>query len=90
MNQKLRDLEWNKDQEIKILQKNFAKLKEDGDQVKITSIQDIEKIKEEVSDRYKAEMSAKNMELLRLERMYTEKIDDLQKEVSKLHVQLDQ
>jgi len=90
MNQKLRDLEWNKDQEIKILQKNLAKLKEDGQQVKIASIQDIEKIKEEVSDRYKVEMSAKNMELLRLERMYTEKIDDLQKEVSKLHVQLDQ
>lgn len=35
-------------------------------------------------------MGAKNQEMARLEKMYTERIDTLQKEVSKLHVQLDQ
>ena len=42
-----------------------------------------------MSERYKAELSAKNQEMQRLEKMHTDRIDSLQKEVSKLHVQLD-
>ena len=54
--------------------------------LKMSSIQDMEKIKDEITERYKVEMGAKNQEMARLEKMYTERIDTLQKEVSKLHV----
>ena len=66
------------------------KLKDDGDQLKVSSLKDIEGLREEVADRYKLEMKAKNSEMSRMESMYTERIDTLQKEVNKLHVQLDQ
>ena len=68
------------------MQKTLTKLKGDGDLLKMSSIQDIEKVKDEITERYKAEMGAKNQEMARLEKMYTERIDTLQKEVSKLHV----
>jgi uncharacterized protein YpuA (DUF1002 family) len=89
MVQKLRELEWGKDQEIKSLNKALARVKDDGDKMKISSIQDIEKIKDDVSDRYKEELKAKNHEMSRMENIYAERIDGLQKEVNKLHIQLD-
>jgi hypothetical protein len=58
--------------------------------MKVSSLKDIESLREEVADRYKLEMKAKNSEMVRMESMYTERIDTLQKEVNKLHVQLDQ
>jgi hypothetical protein len=59
------------------LQKTLTKAKGDGDILKMSSIQDIEKIKDEITERYKVEMSAKNQEMMRLEKMYTERIDTL-------------
>ena len=57
--------------------------------MKVSSIKDIEGLREEISDRYKTEMKAKNSEMTRMENMYSERIETLQKEVNKLHVQLD-
>ena len=37
MVQKLREVEWGKDQEIKSLGKTLSKMKEDGDKMKVTS-----------------------------------------------------
>ena len=37
MVQKLREVEWGKDQEIKSLGKALSKMKEDGDKMKVTS-----------------------------------------------------
>ena len=60
MIQKLREVEWGKDQEIKSLGKALTKMKEEGDKMKVTTFQDIENIKDEVSARYKEELKAKN------------------------------
>lgn len=58
--QKLRDLEWAKDQEAKALEKTLAREREDQEAYKISSFQDIERIKEEVSQRFKAELQHKS------------------------------
>jgi hypothetical protein len=52
LTQKLRDLEWGKDQEIKALNKQVVKLRQEEGQQKISSIQDIESIKEDVTQRF--------------------------------------
>jgi hypothetical protein len=54
--------------------------------MKVSSIQHIEKLRDEIADRYKLEMKSKNSEMTRMESMYSERIDTLQKEVNKLHV----
>jgi DNA anti-recombination protein RmuC len=86
LGQKLRDLQWAKDQEEKQLHKQVDKMRGDQEEYKMTSLQDIERIKDEVSQRFKDELAHKSSEMAKLERMYTERIDILQKEVSKLHV----
>ena len=60
------------------------------EETKMVNLSEIEKIKDEVSQRFKDELARKNSETAKLEKMYTERIDILQKEQSKLHVQLDQ
>lgn len=65
-------------------------MRNDQSEYKLSTLQDIENIKDEVSQRFKDELAHKNSEMSKLEHMYTERIDMLQREVSKLHVQLDQ
>lgn len=48
----------------------------------------IDKIKMEVSERFKLEMKSKQEEILRVERIYKEQIDDLEKEVTRLSLEL--
>ena len=84
--EKCRELEWTKDQEAKQLNKTIQKLRADIDQSKLSQISNIEQIKDDVASRYKAELTAKNKELQRLEGIYQDRIDSLQAEVSKLHV----
>mmetsp|Transcript_36983 Transcript_36983/g.56658 ORF Transcript_36983/g.56658 Transcript_36983/m.56658 type:complete len:96 (+) Transcript_36983:446-733(+) len=48
----------------------------------------MEHVKDDISARYKTELTAKNSEMQRLEGIYQERIDNLQAEVNKLHVQL--
>ena len=69
-----------------MLNKQMQKLKDEGDQIKVANIKDIEGLREEISHRFQAEMKAKNQEMARMENMYTERIETLQKEVNKLHV----
>ena len=88
--QKLRDTEWSKDQDMKQLSKQVEDRRSEQESYKIESIRDIERIKEEVSLRFKEELAHKTAEALRMEHMYTERIDILQKELTKLHVTLDQ
>lgn len=57
--------------------------------MKLSSIKDVEKIKDSIGERYKAELVAKNKEVVRLEKIYTDRIDSLNREQNKLTVQLD-
>ena len=57
--------------------------------MKLSSIKDVEKIKDSIGERYKAELAAKNQEVVRLEKIYTDRIDSLNREQNKLTVQLD-
>lgn len=52
----------------------------------MSSLHDIERIKDQVSNRFKDELTHKSSELAKMEQMYTERIDILQKDVSRLHV----
>lgn len=45
--------------------------------MKISSIHDIEKIRDDISSRYKEELQLKNNELLRLENIFNERTDSM-------------
>lgn len=77
MAQKLRDLQWAKDQGEKAQQQQIQRLLQEREDLKLNSVQDIEKIKDQVSSRFKDELAHKNSELAKLEHMYTERIDIL-------------
>ena len=68
------------------MNKQLQKLKDEGEKSKVSTLQDIEKLREEVADRYKLEMKQKNSEMTRMESLYSERIEVLQKENNKLHV----
>ena len=82
--EKLRDTEWSKDQEVQALERNIVKLRDENEKSRVASIQDVGKIKEEVGERFRAELSSKNQDMVRMESSYQERIDSMQRELNKL------
>jgi hypothetical protein len=49
----------------------------------------MQRIKDEVAERFTVELQAKNQEVQRVEKIYSDRIDNLQREKAKLESQLD-
>ena len=85
---KQKELHWERDQDNKRLAREVQRLNEKAAQEKSHQAQHIEKLKEEIKERYSLELGQKAQDSLRSENLLNERISLLEKEVSKLEVQL--
>ena len=85
---KQKELHWEKDQESKRLAKEISKLNEKSELERADHLQLIEKLKSDIKERYASELTQKENDAARSESMMRERVALLEKEVSKLEVQL--
>lgn len=81
-----KQLQWDKDQEAKKLQKEMGKLKGHLQREQEEKIHSVEQLKLQINDKFNQEMMGKDHEIIKIEQIYQDRVSDLTKELNKLVV----
>lgn len=70
------------------MQKEAARLNEKAEKDKLEYLAQVERLKTELKERFQSEIAGKAQEQMRSENLFTDRINILEKEVSRLEVQV--